>query len=83
LNLAIDTVGDLNSGCRPAVLVRNYVQNHPFGYLFPELQNADALLPEVPETRARLLNLGDTMMEPRDESGDSSILRLTPTSSIR
>src|SRR5207253_57501 len=44
-----------------------------FGYLFPDLQTADALLPEAPETRARLLSLGDTMMEPRDESADSSI----------
>lgn len=44
-----------------------------FDYLFPDLQTEDALLPELPDTRARLVNLGNTMMEPDPESADSTI----------
>jgi len=44
-----------------------------FDYLFPDLQTVEALLPEVPETRARLVRLGNAMMEPDAESADSRI----------
>lgn len=45
-----------------------------FDYLFPDLQTADALLPESPETYAGLVRLGDTMREPSGgQSSDSSI----------
>ena len=44
-----------------------------FDYLFPDLQTVDALLPELPETRARLATLGNAMMEPDAESSDSGI----------
>jgi hypothetical protein len=45
-----------------------------FDFLFPDLQTADALLPELPETYARLVRLGDTMRE-RDsgQTANSSI----------
>ena len=46
-----------------------------FGFLFPELQeNPDNLLPETPETRDKLVELGKTMRDAGDgSSGDSSI----------
>jgi hypothetical protein len=44
-----------------------------FEYLFPALQTADARLPEVPETYARLVGLGDTMREPDGQQPDSSV----------
>jgi heme peroxidase len=45
-----------------------------FDYLFPDLQTDVALLPESPETYARLVRLGDTMREPSGgQSSDSSI----------
>jgi Animal haem peroxidase len=44
-----------------------------FDYLFPDLQTADARLPELPETYARLVELGDTMREPDGQRADSSI----------
>lgn len=34
-----------------------------FDYLFPQLRTADALLPELPDMRARLIRLGSTMRE--------------------
>ncbi|MFN2578863.1 MAG: heme peroxidase family protein [Pyrinomonadaceae bacterium] len=44
-----------------------------FAYLFPELQTPGALLPEVPEMRARLIRLGDSMIEISAASANSSI----------
>lgn len=44
-----------------------------FDYLFPDLQTENALLPERPDTRARLVRLGKAMMEPDAESADSTI----------
>ena len=45
-----------------------------FDYLFPDLQTDDALLPEVPAMRARLVRLGASMVEPEGEPWpDSSI----------
>lgn len=45
-----------------------------FDYLFPDLQTAEALLPESPATYAGLVRLGDTMREPIGGQGaDSSI----------
>ncbi|HXI74028.1 MAG TPA: heme peroxidase family protein [Pyrinomonadaceae bacterium] len=73
LNLATNKVGALNSEVDLPFSFAITSKTTRFGYLFPDLQTADALLPEVPETRPRLLNLGDTMMEPTSESADSSI----------
>src|ERR1051325_8473180 len=73
LNLAISTVGDLNSDVDLPFSFAITSGTTRFGYLFPDLQTAEGLLPDAPETRARLVRLGDTMMEPRDESADSSI----------
>lgn len=73
LNLAIDTVGDLNSDVDLPFSFAITSGTTRFGYLFPELQTADTLLPEAPETRARLVSLGDSMMEAGNESADSSI----------
>ena len=73
LNLATNKVGALNSEVDLPFSFAITSKTTRFGYLFPDLQTADALLPEAPETRPRLLNLGDTMMEPTSESADSSI----------
>src|SRR6267378_483089 len=73
LNLAINRVGALNSDVDLPFSFAITSKTTRFGYLFRDLQSVGALLPERPETRARLLNLGDTMMEPTAESGDSSI----------
>lgn len=73
LKLAINTVGDLNRDVDLPFSFAITSGTTRFGYLFPELQTADALLPEVPETRARLISLGDTMMEPTGDAADSSI----------
>jgi len=44
-----------------------------FDYLFPDLQTAEARLPELPETYAQLVSLGDTMREANVPQPDSSI----------
>src|SRR6185369_10263509 len=44
-----------------------------FDCLFPDLQTAEARLPELPETYARLVSLGDTMREANVPQPDSSI----------
>jgi heme peroxidase len=46
----------------------------PFGYLFPDLQNEDSLLPELPDMRDRLVNLGNTMKDPDAESKPNSMI---------
>src|SRR6266849_3526662 len=73
LKQAIDEVGALNSEVDLPFSFAITSKTTRFGYLFPDLQTADALLPEVPETRARLLSLGDAMMEPMGDSANSSI----------
>ena len=45
-----------------------------FGYLFPDLQTEDALLPELPEMHDRLVNLGSTMRDPDAESKPNSMI---------
>jgi hypothetical protein len=45
-----------------------------FDYLFPDLQTPDALLPEVPESRARLVRLGNSMMDPHGEAPSVSTI---------
>jgi hypothetical protein len=44
-----------------------------FGYLFPQLQFPEALLPETPDMQARLVRLGAAMMESESQRADSSI----------
>jgi hypothetical protein len=44
-----------------------------FGFLFPQLQRSDALLPESPETRTALIALGMSMREPTNALADSLI----------
>jgi hypothetical protein len=73
LNQAIEEVGALNSEVDLPFAFAITSKTTRFGYLFPDLQTDDALLPEVPETRARLLSLGDAMMEPAGDSAGSSI----------
>ena len=44
----------------------------PFGYLFPELQTPETLLPTSRQIRDGLVNLGVTMVEPEDDSTPDS-----------
>jgi heme peroxidase len=44
-----------------------------FGFLFPQLQRPDALLPEAPETRTALIALGMSMREPANTVADSPV----------
>ena len=48
-------------------------QTSSFGYLFPQLQFGDALLPESPDMRGRLTRLGAAMMELSADRADSTI----------
>src|SRR5262252_2210293 len=63
LNQAIAGVRELNAGADLPFSFAITSRTSRFGYLFPDLQTADALLPEVPEMRAHLINLGATMVE--------------------
>src|SRR5262245_66518287 len=45
-----------------------------FDYLFPQLQIEDALLPQSPDVRARLVNLGSTMTATTDETKPDSVI---------
>jgi hypothetical protein len=73
LVLAEDTVRNLNRDVDLPFSFAITSSTSRFDYLFPDLQTADALLPEVPETRARLVTLGNAMMEPDAECADSRI----------
>ena len=67
------TVQDLNENLNLPFSFAITSRKSRFDYLFPDLQTADARLPELPETYARLVSLGDTMREPDGERLDSSI----------
>lgn len=74
LEQAADTVRDLNRDVDLPFSFAITSRTSSFDYLFPDLQTADAHLPELPETYGRLIKLGDTMREPGDgRSVDSSI----------
>ncbi len=73
LKQAEDDVRDLNRDVDLPFSFAITGKTTRFDYLFPDLQTEDALLPEMPEMRARLVNLGNTMMEPDAESADSTI----------
>src|SRR5215813_429252 len=45
-----------------------------FDYLFPQLQIEDALLPQSPDVRARLVNLVSTMTATTDETKPDSVI---------
>src|SRR5436190_3215055 len=44
-----------------------------FGYLFPNLQIPEALLPDLPDMRDRLIRLGASMMETSANRADSQV----------
>lgn len=73
LSQAVNQVGALNSDLDLPFSFAITSKTTRFSYLFPDLQTADALLPEVPEMRASLIRLGDSMIETVDNSANSSI----------
>ena len=73
LNQVINRVGALNRDVDLPFSFAITSKTTRFGYLFPDLQTADALLPEVPEMRASLIRLGDSMIEMVANSANSSI----------
>ena len=73
LNQVINEVGALNRDVDLPFSFAITSGTTRFGYLFPDLQTADALLPDVPEMRASLVRLGASMIEMVADSANSSI----------
>jgi hypothetical protein len=74
LDHARTTVSDLNRDVDLPFSFAITSATSRFGYLFPDLQAADALLPESPEMHSRLVNLGNSMREANFRTApDSSI----------
>lgn len=74
LHEAIDVVSDLNRDVDLPFSFAITSGTSCFGYLFPDLQTEEALLPESPATRPRLINLGLTMVDPASESTPNSVI---------
>jgi heme peroxidase len=74
LNKAIKEVSDVNEESNLPFSFAITSKTSRFDYLFPELQTPKARLPELPETQARLVRLGNSMGEPEGgEAAESSI----------
>src|SRR5262245_47544120 len=74
LSRAEDQVCDLNTRADLPFTSALTSQTSRFDYLFSDLQAAAAWLPELPEMRTLLINLGASMVEPTfRQSGDSAI----------
>ncbi len=74
LRQAINAVSDLNREVNLPFSFAITSGTSRFDYLFPELQTEEALLPELPDMRARLVNLGNTMMDPNSASTPNSTI---------
>ena len=74
LQQAVEGVRDLNADVDLPFSFAITSRTSRFDYLFPDLQTPDALLPDIPDMRARLIRLGATMrMADEDARSDSSI----------
>ena len=74
LNHARDEVNSLNEDVDLPFSFAITGGTTPFGYLFPDLQTEAALLPDLPEMRSCLVNLGNTMRDPDAESKPNSMI---------
>lgn len=70
---AVNQVSDVNSEADLPFSMAITSRTSRFDYLFHDLQTADALLPEAPETRGHLVALGSSMADPNVASIDSAI----------
>jgi hypothetical protein len=74
LREARDTVADRAEDTNLGFAVVKSPDAKRFDYLFPQLQNADDLLPETPDTVENLIKLGQAMKDTGgDDSGDAEI----------
>jgi heme peroxidase len=74
LDRAVEEVRDLNSDVDLPFSFAITSGTSRFDYLLPGLQTDDALLPESPEMKGRLVNLGATMVEPEWRQGVDSLI---------
>src|SRR4051812_32751585 len=74
LRRAIDVVTDVNGDVDLPFSFAITSGISRFDYLFPDLQTADGLLPESPNMRGLLMNLGLTMMDSSNEYSPNSTI---------